>query len=224
MGVDLSGKLGMGNALSILPYTDFKLTRESYAQALVAGFGGPFFGGLGYKAIDAAQYLAAGDYMKGLEALMPKGVSDVIKGFRVYNEGVTNKKGDVLVTPEEVSFVSGLFQALGLPTTSITESAKQRSQAYEAKQFYSEKTTELKNQYAKAVREGNKAKQGKVIDQWLRLQEARINNGFTRQPMSTLLAAPREQAKRERMTKGGVQYGTQNRRFVEDLTDQDEED
>lgn len=223
MGVDLSGKLGMGNALSVLPYTDFKLTRESYAQGLVAAFGGPFFGGLGYKAIDAAQYFGAGDYYKGVESLMPKGVSDVMKGFRLGSEGVTTKRGDVLVSPEDISFATKVFQAFGLPTTSLTEAARQRSQAYAAKEFYSDKTTSLKDQYARAVRSNDTKKQGKIIEAWTELQEGRVRQGFKRQPMSTLLSAPREQIKRERETVKGVQYSRENKMYVEDLTDEEDQ-
>jgi hypothetical protein len=54
-------------------------------------------------------------------------------------------------------------------------------------------------------------------DAWARLQEARDANGLTRQPMSTLLRAPQEQAKREKQTIGGLQYNKNNKREVESM-------
>ena len=57
-----------------------------------------------------------------------------------------------------------------------------------------------------------------AIEKWQRLQASRKEAGFKPQPLSTLMKAPQEQAKRERNTSGGVQFNTQNRQFVQEQT------
>jgi hypothetical protein len=53
---------------------------------------------------------------------------------------------------------------------------------------------------------------GQNLSRWLSLTAA-----STRQPMSTLLCAPQEQAKREKQTVGGLQYNRNNKREVESM-------
>lgn len=218
MGVDLSGKLGMGQMLSVLPYTDFKLTRESANQAALALVGGPFLGGLVPKAVGGLEHMANGEYYKGIEQLMPKGIGDVMKGIRIGTEGVTNKRGDVQLSPDEISFMDAFMTGLGLPTTTLTERQFAESAKFQFDEFFNGKTTELKNQYAKAYRSGDAQSMAEARQKWMELQESRVKNGYSRQPLSTLIKAPMEQRKRERESAGGVSFNKGNRRFVQGLT------
>lgn len=218
MGVDLSGKLGMGQMLSILPYTDFKLTRESMNQATVALIGGPFLGGLVPKAVDGAAYMAAGEYYKGLEKLLPKGLGDAMKGLRIANEGLTNKRGDLQLSADEVTFMDSFLAGLGLPTTTLTDRQFAESTKFQFDEFYNGKTTEIKNAYAKAYRAGDAQGMAEARQKWMDIQQSRVKNGYSRQPLSTLIKAPVEQRKREMNSAGGVGFDRGNRRFVQELT------
>lgn len=218
MGVDLSGKLGMGQMLSILPYTDFKLTRESMNQATVALIGGPFLGGLVPKAVDGAAYMAAGEYYKGLEKLLPKGLGDAMKGLRIANEGLTNKRGDLQLSTDEITFMDSFLAGLGLPTTTLTDRQFAESTKFQFDEFYNGKTTEIKNAYAKAYRAGDAQGMAEARQKWMDIQQSRVKNGYSRQPLSTLLKAPVEQRKREMNSAGGVGFDRGNRRFVQELT------
>jgi hypothetical protein len=80
---------------------------------------------------------------------------------------------------------------------------------------FQERTTRVKNDYAKAVREKDTDAMAEARQAWTKLQEARVRNGYTKQPMSNLLKAPQEQSKREKNTAGGVAFNKQNRGFVE---------
>ena len=215
MGVNLSGKLGMGQMLSVLPYTDLKFTRDSLFEATAALAGGPFVGGVLPRAINGASYMASGDYYKGLEQLMPKGIGDAMKGVRFGTEGVTNKRGDLQLSADEVSFMDSFLSGLGLPTKTITDRQMLESSKFKFDEFYNGKTTELKNAYAKAYRANDTEAMADVREKWKKIQESRVKNGYSRQPLSTLLKAPMEQRKRERMTEGGVGYNKSNRRFVQ---------
>jgi len=218
MGVDLSGKLGMGQMLSILPYTDFKLTRESMNQATVALIGGPFLGGLVPKAVDGAAYMAAGEYYKGLEKLLPKGLGDAMKGLRIANEGLTNKRGDLQLSADEITFMDSFLAGLGLPTTTLTDRQFAESTKFQFDEFYNGKTTEIKNAYAKAYRAGDAQGMAEARQKWMDIQQSRVKNGYSRQPLSTLIKAPVEQRKREMNSAGGVGFDRGNRRFVQEIT------
>jgi predicted amino acid-binding ACT domain protein len=215
-GVDLSGKIGMGQMLSILPYTDFDLSRAGWQETVTAAMG-PFIGGLAPRAIDGARFVSEGNYYRGLENFAPKGVSDTLKAYRLANEGVTQRNNDVTLTPDELNFADILFQGLGLPTTKLTEQQFRTSSKIETTEFYSKLTTELKRDYSKAYRDNDRPAMEAVRQRWKIVQDKRVSLGLKRQPLSELLKSPREQRQRERQTAGGVQYTPATRKFVESL-------
>ena len=216
-GADLSGKIGMGNMLSVLPFTEIdKLNGEKTAEIIGTLIAGPA-GGLLARGADGVAYMANGDYWKGLELMTPKGVGDAMKAYRIANEGVTNNRGDVLLPPEELGDLDTIWRAFGLsPVKQTVRSAKQGFKIdYEAK--YEAQSGEIKRDYIRAVKENDNEAKEEARQKWKKLQEARKRNGFKVQPLSELLTSPREQRKRERKTTGGVQFDTGSRRFVEGL-------
>ncbi|CAB4135475.1 hypothetical protein UFOVP285_33 [uncultured Caudovirales phage] len=213
LGVDLSGKLGMGNMLSILPYTDVSFTRKDLPAAGYALLTGPF-GGLTLKAADAVDYMGRGDYYKGIEQLVPTGLSNTMKGYRYGTEGITSKTGDVTMSADDISAVDGFMVALGLPTKTITDRQFLQNAKFKYDEFYNDKTSELKREYVRAYDDGDVEARRDVIEEWKKLQQSRAENGYTRQPLSTLLKAPQEKRKRERNTVGGVAVNKANRGFV----------
>lgn len=213
LGVDVSGKVGMGQMLSILPYTDIDFSRRGIAEAGYALMTGPF-GGLTLKAADGVSLMGQGDYYKGLEQLMPTGVAQAMKGYRFATEGVTSRAGDVLISPDEISFAEAFMVAAGLPTKQLTDKQFLQSAKFEYDQFYNEKASEIKRAYARAYRSGDGASLSEARQEWEKLQQSRVRNGYTRQPLSNLLKAPQEQSKRERGVVGGVQTNRANRGFV----------
>lgn len=212
-GVDVSGKLGMGQMLSVLPYTDVSLSRKGVYETIGTLVSGPF-GGLLAKSADGASYIAQGDYYKGMEQLLPTGLGNAMKGYRYGTEGITSKTGDVTMSPDEIGTMDAFMVALGLPTKPITDRQFLQSAKFEYDQFYNERATEIKREYVRAYKEGDNIARLEAMDEWKKLQESRSQNGYTRQPLSTLIKAPQEQRKRERMTVGGVAYNKSNRGFV----------
>jgi hypothetical protein len=217
-GVDLSGKLGMGSTFSLMPFANLDsrtMSRQGYAETLAAAMG-PFFGGLLPRAVDGVGQVMSGDLYKGMEQLLPSGVANAFKAVRFATEGVTMRKGDVVMPPEDVAFIDAVFQGLGLPTNTITD----RQFVANAKRTYDDyyKSTEsgLLRKYAVAYRSGDMAGIQQAREEWNRLQESRVRNGYSRQPLSTLLRAPQEMTKRENQTAGGVAFAKNTKRFVED--------
>ena len=216
LGVDVSGKIGAGNMLSILPYTDLELSRSGWEKLVTAAMG-PFVGGLAPRMLDGASQIMDGNFYKGLELVLPKGLGDAMKAARITTEGVTQRNNDVVLSADEVTFVDGFMQALGLPTTKLTERQFRAKTQVDFDKFFRERTTELKQDYAKAYRSNNAEGMKAARDDWQELQDARTRNGYARQPLSNLLKSPTEQRKRERDTAGGIQFTKSTRRFAETL-------
>lgn len=217
MGVDLSGKVGMGQMLSILPYTDLTDLNRSNYEKLVTAAMGPFVGGLVPRAVDGLGYMADGNYYRGMEGLMPAGVAQTLKAYRLATEGVTQRNNDVTLSADEITGLDAMLVALGLPTTKLTEQQFRTRTKIQFEQFFDGRTSDIKKAYAKAYRSNDAVGMAEAREDWKNLQDAKVREGFKRQPLSNLLKAPREQRKRERQTAGGVQFDTASRRFVREL-------
>lgn len=195
-GVDLSGKLGMGQMLSVLPYTDINLTRDGYAKVVTAAMG-PFVGGIMPKVVDGVAQISNGEYYKGIETMAPSGLGQAMKGYRFGTEGITKRNGDVIMSPEEITFFDAFMQGVGLPTNTITDRQYINRTEIQYEKFYDERTSDIKRDYISAYKSGDSEAMEKARTQWMEMQESRQANGFKRQPMSDLFRAPVQSMKRE---------------------------
>lgn len=214
LGIDVSNKLGYSQMLSILPYTDVNFDKkgiEAAGFALMTGAAG----GLALKAVDGLSLIGQGNYYKGIETLMPRGLSDTMKAGRFMTEGITMRNGDVVMGPDEISVLDAMSVALGLPTSKITDRQFLQNAKYEFDKFYADKDKEIKNAYVKAYKNGDSAGIIDARQAWSDIQQSRQKNGYKMEPLSNLLRAPMEQAKRERNTFGGVEMNKANKGFVQ---------
>jgi hypothetical protein len=217
-GVDLSGKLGMGQMLSILPYTDVDLSKAGIAQAGYALMTGPT-GSLVQRAGEGLSLMADGEYYKGTEKFMPSAIAQSMKAARFgLMEGITLKNGDVVMKPDEISFLDMLSVAIGLPSNKITDRQFVQGVAIETDKFYKEKTGEIKRDYVKAVKEKDTAGMAKARQEWVELQNAKARQKLQRQPLSDLMKAPQEQKKRERNVESGVPATKSNKQFIKEVS------
>ena len=204
LGMDVSQRLGMGNVLSLFPYADTEpAVKDSYTNYLMAATG-PFLGGLLPRAASGVDYINQGDYWKGLELLVPNGITNGLRAARYATEGYTNRKGDLLMTPEEIGVVSEIFQAVGLPTTTLTDRTWKADVLYELEQKMRADATRIKRQYTEAARSRDTETMAELRGEWKQLQEMRARNGMKPQPLSTLLKSPQQQREREEMADEGV--------------------
>lgn len=218
-GVDLSGKLGMGNALSVLPFTDVNpLDRRSLAEAIGTLVSGPA-GGLAFRAADGIGQIANGNYYKGVEMLMPTGVSNMMRAYRVGTEGVTRRNGDMVMSADEVNFAESFVQALGFTPTDQAVRSERAKFVREVDQNFQDRSAKIKNDYVRAAREGDAEGKAEAREAWKKLQAARREKGYTPQPLSELLKAPQQSVKRERQVAEGVPFNKQNRQFVQQLVE-----
>ena len=216
LGLESIGKrLSMENVASPFgPFVEFNLTSRADAAQMIVGMMGPSVG-LGLKFVDALGMMSKGNYYKGLELALPNGIANFMKGIRFANEGITMRNGDLVMKPEEISMIDAAFQAVGLPTTTITDRQYTQKVVAEFDKFYASRAGEIKSSYVEGSRQSDAAAMAEARDDWQKLQESRVRNGYKRQSMSELFRAPAEARKRERGVVGGVETTKSNRRFVE---------
>jgi hypothetical protein len=214
VGSDISGKVGAGTMLSVMPFSNADLTTpRGQAEAFGTLMGGASLG-MGMRMADGLGLMMSGDWMKGSELLLPKGLGDAIKGYRVASEGMTRRNGDVILPAEDISAVEALMTAIGMAPVQTTVTYERRQRARDMDNRFQERATRLKNQYAKAAKKNDTAGMREAREAWMTLQDVRSRSGYTRQPLSNLLRAPQEQDKRERNTVGGVQTNRNNAGFA----------
>ena len=219
VGVDLSGKIGAGNMLSIMPFSDADLsTTAGRAEAFGTLVGGASLGMVS-RVADGMGLILSGDYYKGVERTMPKGVSDALKAGRQAAEGMTRRNGDVVLPADEVSAISAVLTGLGVPSVKETVVYEKQNRMRDLTSNFQDRTTRIKNDYAKAVRENDGEAKQEAREAWQKLQRTRQQNGLKPQPLSNLLKAPQEQREREKQTVGGVTYRQGQRRLAESVAE-----
>lgn len=222
LGVDVSGKLGASTILTPLPYAEIPHDRDTYMKTVTAALG-PFIGGLMPKAIDGIGQYSQGNYWKGTENMLPNGFGNALKGVRLATAGMTQKNGDLVMTPDEISTFDGAMQAIGLPTTKVSNRALVQGAKYNADQFFKGRTTELKRDYVQAYRDGDTEAMMEVRARWNEVNAQRAAHGFKPQPLSDLVKAPRESQRRERSAIAGVIPGGRRDagavRYYQELTE-----
>jgi hypothetical protein len=204
----------MGRVASILPFAQGDLTSRSGAEKILVAAMGPS-ASMGMKFADAFGMVLKGDYYKGLEMAAPNGLANVMKAARFSTEGITMRNGDLVLKPEDFGMVDAAFQAMGLPTNTVTDRQFTQNVKAEYDQMYNQKSTDIKGEYVKAYRAGDAKGMAKAREEFQQLEDSRVSNGYKRQPMSDLFKAPMAAMKRERGVIGGVETSKQNKRFVE---------
>ena len=213
-GMDISGKVGAGNMLSVLPFSNADVTTKAgLAQTFGTLVGGASLGMVANQ-VDGLGLMMAGDWYKGLERMMPKGVGDAMKAYRISNEGMTRRNGDVVLPAEEVTGVDTLLQAIGISPIEQARVYERQQVIRDQDQRFKDRAQRITQDYVRAMREGDSENAAKAREAWMNLQQVRMEKGYTRQPLSTLLKAPQAQRQREKDTAGGVQFTKANKRAV----------
>ena len=219
-GMDISGKVGAGNMLSIMPFSQADLsTTAGRAEAFGTLIGGASLG-MASRMVDGLGLMLGGDWYRGIEQTMPKGVSDAMKAWRIANEGMTRRNGDIVVPANEISTMEAIMMGLGVTPVQMSTTYERQNVVKELTTNFQDRTTEIKNQYTKADRKGDTEAKAEARAAWTKLQDARVRNGLARKPLSDLLKAPAEQRKREKETVGGVQYTKATKKLAQQYAEE----
>jgi hypothetical protein len=202
MGVDLTKKVGYGDMLGINPYADVDVTDRNSVQSAIGQMTAGPFGGLMGRAAQSLHHMLVGNYYKGLEGLMPQGVSNVLKGARELSEGVTNTKNDKLM---DQNAAEAMLTALGFQPSSKAQMQTETGALLQSTEDFKGRLETLKERYANQTREGKPT--AGVMKDLNELRQEMQDRGFRPTSLGTILKAPTAQLVREMFTTaGGVQY------------------
>ncbi len=216
MGMDVAQRIGWGNAFSILPYSDLDVSRKG-VQELVFGLSGPV-GGLAAGMAEGVKKMRDGDTMQGMALMMPKGLGNAFKAWDLKNNGLRLSNGDMVLKPDEITAAAAFAQAIGLPSTTITETQWLKQKRFETEQAIQTQERRIRKQYTTAFSKGDaqavldaKAEFKRVQDRKRELHGGDVLKFGKRelrpQTVSALLKA--RQAKRKREQELDEIYGEQ---------------
>jgi len=106
--------------------------------------------------------------------------------------------------PDEISFFAGVGQAIGFPTSTLTDRAQVQQAKFKSDEFFKNKTTSIKREYVRAVRDGDVEAMAEAREDWANMNASRKAHGYKVQALSELIKAPGEQRKREASAVAGV--------------------
>jgi hypothetical protein len=204
-GVDMSQKLTQADIFSPFPYSEFEATDDGAKSYVLEVLLGPTSSQIG-RGARMIKYGQNGDYLKAIEAIVPKGVRTMMESYRLGTEGYTLNNGDKILDPREFDLTSLMVNALGLPATDVSRVKWTRGQQYEITQYFTKESGKISSAYVEATRDRDRAAQKKLRKEWMDLQRAKdrvrpfFNNApgtLNRLPMTDLLKKPLGQRKRE---------------------------
>lgn len=204
LGIDTHTKLSQANIFSLFPFTDFELSSEGFQD-----LGFALFGATGANALNIGrgfEFMAEGNYYRGIESMIPKGPKSMMESWRLGTEGYTARNGNVGVTPDSFSKFQLLLNGLGIPATSIVDLKWTVSEQFQINEFFTKEQAKLKREYKKAFDEKDRNKMNEIKTRFGKLQDGKdrarpfFNNSqyeLKRSPLTVLTKAASRQIKSE---------------------------
>lgn len=218
LGQDLGTRMGAGDILSPFRYTnvgDALKSKDAYKDMALA-VAGPFLGSMVPQVIDGVNTIGQGDYYRGLEELMPKGIADVMKATRYAEEGVESKRGQTTLTPDELSTSDVLGTALGSRSSKISDAQRATKIVGDTMQEFKDEANTIKGQYVRARKAGEDAQP--LVEKWKGLAMKMREAGIKPHTLGELYTAPAKQGGRDRQVIDGVPFQRTNKGLVQSVT------
>jgi hypothetical protein len=206
-GIDLSGRMGLNSLIFINDLRDFE--RQStieYAGSLLLGAPGAMVAAWA----GAPSQMAKGDYGRALEAIMPKGVRDLIQTFRFEEEGITTKRGERIDSNREFTTGDAIIKGLGFTPAAVAETYERRNAVQGANR-------RINNERVALLRDWRQAKPGDRNAVWVRILEWNRElppDGRAARITRANLIASEQEAKRRARASGGADYLPKGREWI----------
>lgn len=217
-GMDLTGKLGAGQMLSIAPYADLDffdptLTGKDIVQR--AGFAAMgATGSLVAKQLDAAMKLANGDVAGATQNFLPTGLANVAKALKMASTGITTKSGDVAIPSSEFTAGEFVMQALGIPLAKTEERNRLMGTTIRHGKKFDARADKIREKYRDADREGDRKGMREARRDFEQLRKDMKAESLRPLPISSLTKSAKAQRKREANMVNGVTATKANREFL----------
>jgi len=150
LGADLSKRVGMGDIANPIPFVQRGQTGQSTVANVLYAAGGAPVGMVG-TTYDGLVAMANGDVLKGVEKVIPiKAVKDALRTYRYADEGMTDKRGNVILPPEKFDTWDLALRGMGFTPTKESEYYEANAALQEAKTAATDVRTKLLRKYAEA--------------------------------------------------------------------------
>ncbi|WP_284337642.1 PLxRFG domain-containing protein [Comamonas sp. NoAH] len=152
---DVSGRVGLDNL--IFPDLQEGLEGQRLAESAMAAALGPV-AGIGTNMLRGVQSMAQGEYLRGLESMLPSFLRNPLKAVRYGGEGVKDKSG--VVVKDEVDFAGQLGQFMGFSPSEVRLAYEGKAAITKHDRALVARRSTLMEQYALAAMAGDE--EGKV--------------------------------------------------------------
>ncbi len=198
LGADVSGRIGFGNILNPVAYAQSGKEGKDWVAAQLLALAGP-------AASMAANWaeaisVAKDDPVKALQLAAPKAIADPIRAMDRAERGVTSRKGQELISPDEFGALGLLMRAAGFESTDVTDMYQKRAAFNEAKAGRDDARSRLISQWVAGKRAGNEV--GDVADE---IRQFNMRHSDDRITLAALGAALQQARRAQREMHQGVQ-------------------
>jgi hypothetical protein len=193
---DISGRVGLDKL--ILPDVQEGLEGARAAESWMTAALGPV-AGIGLSAAKGAANIAQGNYLRGLEDMMPVSVRNPIKALRLNGEGVKDKTGIPIL--DDTSAIEEIGQLIGFSPSRSREAMEGKSAVYRAERVLTDRRQALVEQWAHARMADDEEGAAEV---WEAVQKFNAKNPGRRITMPSLVQSLRNRNKRIREAEDGV--------------------
>jgi hypothetical protein len=149
---DISNRVALNRLL--LPDVREGLEGQDWAEAMAAAALGPV-GGIGIGVARGLQLISEGKYGRGLEAMLPVALRNLVKSYRFQAEGNIDRTG--IVVNDEVSAAGKVGQAIGFAPSEVSLAQEARSAIFQADRALAQRRSRLMEQFAMAQLQGDEA-------------------------------------------------------------------
>lgn len=213
LGADISQRVGMGELANPAPFMRTgKTGQETLGNVMTSVAGAPFsFVG---TALDGIMDMARGDTAKGFEKVMPvKGVKDVLKAYRYSDEGLTDKRGNVILPPEKFDAMDITLRGMGIAPTVESNYYDANEAVQNAKESVMTKRERLLRKYSEArVRDADTSDLEEKIKEF---NDRHPERGIRIDASSKLKAVQQRRRLAENRTDSGVRNDRQIKPFAD---------
>lgn len=173
--VDVTDRLGLGDVLAPTRQVG-KINHDEWLKYIGSIAGGPSGSLLGQFA-DAYDYHEHGDDWKASEELMPKVMRDISRTIRFYNEGVTSKSGNEVISAEDMQKGPAFAQLAGFEPQNMQETYANRRAVQNAQAELQERRKVLLKEATDARSSGDQARLQRVMADIQRFNNVRSQEG-----------------------------------------------
>lgn len=166
VGMNIGKRIGQPDLLPFLNNNGsakFEKSPDDKARAYLFDMLGP----LGSIALSGAKSLdsfSKGDMVGGMAAVTPKAISDVLKAYKLDQEGLKDKQGNAIATAESFDGSDVLMQAAGVQPTKIANIRADASRVRDIDQAIQDRSRRIEANFVDAWQRGDQAGMTETLD------------------------------------------------------------